>query len=446
MEMGLGKTGTVLSEFMEYRDAGYVDCLVVICLNQFQNQWVNEAINMGLSVVPLVWPFDAKVKVDRIKKADMVVINWESLIHSGGEWLRTNFFEKRKVYFAFDECQIIKNPQSRVTKWCMVNWKGAIFRRGLTGTPMGLSVMDLYPQLRLAHELDGINPYVFRNRYAKMGGYMGKSVVGINEEKKADLDEILDRCSFRALKQDWLDLPEKTYVPAIQVPMPPVLKRHYDPMLKEFCTTLENGDDVVAEMVISQMLKLQEISSGFIIDGAGKPVPLCDPATIPKYQVAFGLAESVLGQSKLLIFTYFKYTTRVMIEELTKKFGIAPAYLIGGMTPDETAAQKDAFNSDSGPPYMVAQLSVGNASHTLLGGPTRPCHSMLYFENWFSLLKRAQSEDRIHRIGQKYPCTYYDIASSPVEKTAIVSLQKKKDLVRSVIDHRTEFQKFDHGW
>jgi hypothetical protein len=135
-----------------------------------------------------------------------------------------------------------------------------------------------------------------------------------------------------------------------------------------------------------------------------------------------------------------------MIEELTRKFGIAPAYLIGGMTPDETAAQKDAFNSDAGPPYMVAQLSVGNASHTLLGGPTRPCHSMLYFENWFSLLKRKQSEDRIHRIGQRFPCTYYDIASSPVEKAVIKSLQDKNELVRSVIDRATEFKNTTHGW
>lgn len=447
MDMGLGKTGVCLDEFVELRDAGIVDCLVVVCLNYFQRAWVNEATNMGIVVTSLEWPHQHRATTKQIAAADMVVINWESIIHSGGEWLDHNFLTKRRVYLAIDESQIIKNHGSRVTKWFMGHWKDAIIRRGLTGTPMSQSVMDLFPQLRLAHALDGVNPYVFRNRYAKLGGYMGKQVVGVNEDRQAELNEILDLHSFRALKQDWLDLPEKMYVPAIRVEMPASLSKHYKPMEEEFVATLDSGDEVVAEMVISQLIKLQEISSGFIIDTKGRHIPLAEPKEIPKYKVALSLIDGVVGRSKILIFTHFQYTSRALIDLIESNFAFRPAYLIGGMQPAEIEQQKSAFNSDAGPPVLVAQLSVGNASHTLLGGPTRPCHSVLYFENNYRLLHRKQSEDRIHRIGQRFACSYYDIASSRIEAAVIKNLQAKNDVVRAVVDYASYTKtKSESGW
>ena len=47
MEMGLGKTLTVLTEFRALRMCGKVERLVVICPNSFKSGWADETRSIG---------------------------------------------------------------------------------------------------------------------------------------------------------------------------------------------------------------------------------------------------------------------------------------------------------------------------------------------------------------------------------------------------------------
>lgn len=430
MEMGLGKTGTVLNEFAEAFAKKQVDFLMVVTLNSFKRGWVDEAANFGLQLKLGVWPDCRGVPP---KAMDGVIFNYEAIIGAGGDYME-QLIAQRKVYIAFDECHKIKTHSSAVTKRSMQLWKDTAMRRGLTGTPMSNNVMDLFPQLKLGGGLEGDNPYVFRNRYATMGGYMGKTVTGIKKDKLPDLHRLMDRHSFRATKKDWLDLPEQSWHTPYRVDMPPSLKKRYKEMQDDFVLELGDETSITAEMVISQMLKLQQISSGFVYDNEKKVHHLERVSMMPKYEVVSDLMTALEGQSKLIVFAHFRPTIERLRVYIKGKMNIEPCIFMGGMKADQIAAQKAAFNSDEGPDILLAQTSVGSATHTLLGGPNKPCYSTLFFENDYNKIDRMQAESRNHRNGQKYPVDYYDIISSPAEAKPIKALQAKGDLIRAIVE------------
>ena len=89
----------------------------------------------------------------------------------------------------------------------------------------------------------------------------------------------------------------------------------------------------------------------------------------------------------------------VLIKALAK---YDPAWIKGGMKPDEVEEQKTRFNNDSNCRIILAQCDAARYGHTLLAGPADEdrCRTMIFFENSYSADTRDQIEDRIHRRGQ----------------------------------------------
>lgn len=431
MDVGLGKTTTALNEFEHDRRRGVVDFLAVVTLQSFKYSWPIEAEEFGLDINFRVWP-DLDPSGKSNKPVTGGVWNWESIIGSGGNSLE-KVLNDRKVYLVLDESHRAKNYQSKVTKRLKDLWKESVARRGMTGTPMSLSVMDLYPAFRLAGGLEGVNPIVFRNRYAKMGGFMGKKVTGIRDDMLDEFMELRDKHAFRAQKSEWLpDLPERSWK-TLPVRMPEILQKHYNRMLNDFLVELENTQEITASMVMAQMTKLQQITSGFIYDAQGVPHELMPPNMVPKFQAAADVFESLGDDSKLIIFCHFKPTVERMIKFFAD-LGKPVCVMRGGMDAMQQNAVKAEFNSDTGAPILITQAVVAGAAHTLLGGPRKPCFSSYFAENNYNWLEREQAEGRTHRAGQKYPVGYYDSVSSPIELGAIKSLQDKTNLVEAVVN------------
>jgi SNF2 family DNA or RNA helicase len=430
LDVGLGKTTTALNEFEHDRRRGVVDFLAVVTLQSFKYSWPVEATEFGLPGKFGVWDDDFHIGV--LKDYDGAVWNWESLIGRGGDALE-HVLQKRNVYLVFDESHRFKNPQAKVTKRCFNLWKQAVCRRAMTGTPMSQSIMDLYPPLKLAGALEGVNPFVFRNRYAKMGGYMGKSIIGIQEDKLDDFQKLRDDNAFRAMKKDWLDLPPQTYQ-TITTKLPSVLAKHYKKMQEDFAIELDEATEITAEMVVTQLTKLQQITSGFIIDAEGKAHDLIETHLVPKFQVAADIHESLGGTSKLIVFTHFRHTVDRLIDFFVGKLNTSVCVMRGGMSPQESADVKARFNSDDGPTTLIAQASVAGEAHTLLGGLKVPCYTSYFVENAYNLRTRMQAEGRNHRAGQRMPVLYYDSVGTPVEKAAIDALQRKANLVQIVVN------------
>lgn len=427
LEQGLGKTGLTLTEFHDLHSAKKVDSLVVVCPNSLKNNWDDE-VKKWLPVATVgIWPnFDPR-KHDT--NPDVFIINYEAIISSGFD-AAMKFLQRRRCMVALDESTRIKSHTAQTTKKALLIAKYAPVRRILTGTPMVQNVMDLWAQLRFIGELEGVNPYAFRNHFAVLGGYMGKQVVGFKNEK--ELHDLLDACCFRAKKQDWLkDLPEKLPPVTRDVQMTEEQQIVYKEMKDEFYTLVQKNE-ITADQAITQMERLSQISRGFLYDENGKALELVKPENNPCVKELLTIIEQSHG--KVIIFTVHRYATNLLRgilpnaailvkeEELTK----------AGTTVE---AQRERFNKDKKCREIICQLSVGSHGHTLLGGPGDDrCATTIFFENSYSLEKRLQAEDRNHRIGQDRGVSYFDIAACPMDRKVIKALQYKQNVVAAIID------------
>ena len=107
-----------------------------------------------------------------------------------------------------DESQRIKTPGARQSKAMARLGTIARYRMILTGTPVSQGPLDFYSQYRfLDRNIFGTSYYAFRARYALMGGYENRQVIGYQ-----NLDDLVQKAhtvAFRCRKEDCLDLPEQ---------------------------------------------------------------------------------------------------------------------------------------------------------------------------------------------------------------------------------------------
>ncbi len=430
LEQGMGKTLLEYADFydMVYRDK--VECQAIIAPTYLKSNWESENEEYGLPWPVFTWP---NVPTEKEEKTPFTfVINTEAVLYSGGKYLDA-LMKRRRTLLGIDESVCISNFKSQIAKAVLVNFMHlAVARRALSGLPAGENVMQWWPQLRFCGELNGVNPYVFRNRYAVMGGYMGKKVTGTKNQE--ELDEIKNRCMIRALKRDWLDLPEKIPNPPAMFEMGGKQMAAYRSMLADFYTEVDNGE-VMANMVIHQLMKLQQISRGFIKDGETIH-ELVPPKDNPAIKTLKSIRDQVRG--KAIIFTYHEYSTKTLFGQWQED-GRECVVLRGGLTTAEIKERKDAFNRDPKVRDLIGQLSVAAKGHTLLGQPgIDRCSTSLYYEVMYSKEIHDQSEDRNHRHGQDEPVNYMyiceDAPGSPTRK-ALRALSKKQDFVEATVNN-----------
>lgn len=420
MEMGLGKTAVTLAEFVKLKNDGKVDVLVIACPHSLKQNWADEVkfwTEGGLTTS--IWP--------KFEDADVYIFNYEAFSVGGrtGEAALRGLCGKKRVYLALDESTQIKKHNSVRTKSLLGTARMCSYTRILSGAPMVQGPQDIWAQLKFIGAMKGINFFQFRNRFCLMGGYMGKKIIGANPVSVSELHRILDTCSFRAKKMDWLDIPEKTYFTRT-IEMSPQQKRHYKSMLVDFITYV-NGQEVDAAMVVTQMGKLQQISSNFVYDEDGVPRDLGGPNR-KLNEIKQILDDEIDG--KLIVVSYFAHSTQVLLSEL-EEYGVVGIY--GGQSSEEIAAAKEDFNRGDAR-VIVCQESAAKYGHTLLGTEDMPCCTTVFYENSFSMDDRVQIEDRNHRIGQRFTVNIIDMVCSDIEAKVIKALQQKQDIAEAIID------------
>ena len=118
---------------------------------------------------------------------------------------------------AIDESTTIKTPTAKRTKNIVSLGKIAKYRRIMTGSPVTKNPLDLYTQCEFldSYLLDFTSYYAFRNRYAEMKTLHmhGRQIQVVDKFKNlGELSDTLKLFSYRVLKEDCLDLPEKVFI------------------------------------------------------------------------------------------------------------------------------------------------------------------------------------------------------------------------------------------
>lgn len=418
LEQGLGKTALDLNEFIESDDT---DICVVISPNSFVNDWVLAPEEWGVGWLPTFLRGRDPIPYD--VEQGLFVVNYELARQKNYNRDLQRLFDQRRCKLTIDESTGVKNPQTDNFKAIHQLARRAVEVRELNGTPLTQNVTDYYGQLRMLGQLNGMAPVVFRNRFAEMGGYYGKQVTGTRNEQ--ELGEILNSCTFRALKKDWRkDLPPKQYVP-VHLEMSKRQRQHYGLMMEEFYTIIADKE-ITANIVLTQMGKLRQISSCMLMD-KGEHWFFEEPKDNPKLQATLDIIDGAPG--KVIVSHFYKPSGAMLINSLTKR-KLKPAFIRGSMAPEEISEQKRRFNEDPDCRVLVGQQDATARGHTLIGGSGRDrCTSMVFYESDYSFYWRSQMEDRNYgRDEESLGTIIYDLITSPMDEKVAQILTNKKDL------------------
>jgi SNF2 family DNA or RNA helicase len=442
MEMGTGKSKVLIDNMGMLYQQGQINFALVIAPKGVYRNWVTKEIpeHMSDSVPHRVirWvasPNKTQQEEMRSVKDDfdgltIFVMNVEAFSSlkgkKAGEWM-SKFLGPRGL-IGIDESTTIKNHKAKRTKALMKIAAGFRYRRLLTGSPITKSPMDIYAQCEfLRPGLLGYDSfYAFQGRYAvvqrrTMGAHSFQQVVGYKNIE--ELTDKIDRFSFRVLKKDCLDLPEKLYT-VRYVGMTDEQRNMYNQIRENAMVMLEDGEMSTAPAVITQMLRLQQIMSGHLKTD--------DDETIYFPSKRIEALEEILEEhdGKAIIWSRFRYDIQQITRMLNEKFGEGAAAAYYGDTSDDERNQilHDFQKGDR------LRFFVGNPATAGYGLTLTEADLVVYYANDFNLETRIQSEDRAHRIGQKNNVTYIDLISEgTIDEKIVQALREKIDIGAQVL-------------
>ena len=81
-------------------------------------------------------------------------------------------------------------------------------------------------------------------------------------------------------------------------------------------------------------------------------------------------------------------------------------------------------------PVFVGQIATAGLGLTLTAAST-----MVFYSLDYSMSNYEQAKARIHRVGQRNPCTYIHlIAKGTVDEKVLTALRNKADLAKALVD------------
>ena len=431
MQMRTGKTPTVLNQFMLLRKDFNINSHIVFAPAKYKADWKPEAERFGIDVEAGVyesskaewWQDWAKERKD---VGYQLSINYEALIYPDKvEGLLE--LVGPDVMLSADESVALKNPKSTFFKGFHSLAKEAGYVRIATGKPVVQGSHDLFAQLRVVRQLEGVNFFSFRNRFCQMGGFKGKKVVGV---KNADhLGEILRRSTFVAKRPDWMDTHETDYQ-TVKVDMLPKMKAAYKEFDEEFIIEI-NDTMITADQAITKHMKLQQLSSGFMYDEDKKAQIFVPTKKLPKFiDMRQKLDDEIEGKS--IVIAVFNQTLDSLLDALGAD---RCAIIRGGMKDAEVLEEKRRFNEDPRCRVIIGQIKAIKYGHTLMGTPDDPCLDIFYYENSYSLDDRAQTEERPQGEGQVGPIHITDYSTCKIETDIAKALQRKESISKVIFSH-----------
>ena len=443
MEMGTGKSKVLIDNMGMLYLAGQINFALVIAPKGVYRNWVVKEIPEHMSdEVPhrvIRWVASPNKKQqeemrsvkDKFDGLTIFVMNVESFSSLKGKQAGEGMSRALGPHglIAIDESTTIKNHKAKRTKNLMKIASGFKYKRLLTGSPVTKSPMDIYSQCEfLRPGLLGYDSYyAFQGRYAvvqkkTMGQSAFQQIVGYR-----NLDELTDKIdmfSYRVLKKDCLDLPDKMYT-VRYVGLTPEQRDMYNQIRQNAMVMLDSGEMSTAPAVITQMLRLQQIMSGHLKTD--------DDEMLYFPSLRMDALKEILDEheGKAIIWSRFRYDIQQITRTLNETFGDGCAAAYYGDTSDD---DRNNIVKNFQDPNHPLRFFVGNPATAGYGLTLTEANLVVYYANDFNLETRIQSEDRAHRIGQKNNVTYIDlITEGTIDEKIVQSLRDKINIGAKVL-------------
>lgn len=382
----------------------YTKTLIICPLSIIDNAWINDCQKFyPKKKIISIWDSSKKKRQERLnRQADFYVTNYEGL-----KILYNDIVQAKFDCLIVDESSKIKNHKSEIAQTVLKLSNVIPHKYLLSGCPNPNHNSEIFTQTKT------INPEIFGNNfYGFLAKYFTQDIQNPHrwfqtDENKEKYFARLDEQTQFIRKDQCLDLPDKVF----QIRKYKLNKEQtqlYDNFLQDIQDNINSWSKFE---FTAKLMKLRQIPSGFIIN---KDETVTEFKTSKDEELESILDE--LGNKPVIIWCQFIHE----IEKLSSRFG--------GVGLTSKTKSRDRVIQD----FRDGKIQRLFAHPKLIGhGLTLVnCNYNIYYSLSFSYEEFKQSQDRIHRNGQKNKCTYVILqAENTIDESIYYCLQRKKSVV-----------------
>jgi hypothetical protein len=351
------------------------------------------------------------------------ILNWEALVNDRKRWYKRAQTWK-DVLVICDESHCIKTRGAARSRTVRHLGRFAKYRLALSGTPIANGLQDAWAQY------DFIDPEIFGpfddqytgkgkskrlvragfdSTYLVWGGYKKHEIVRYQNQKI--FDEKFHANSFRVTLREARKTSLKIRYAQSRVTLSQRSQRIYEKLQKELLATV-NERKVKVKNVISCIVKLQQVTGGFVI-GEGGPIPL----GYEKVEKLHEIVRSLRARSRFVVIARFLWEIE-RIRSFLDMHGYSVRVVKGGSPYD------GKFECDC----IVMQIQSGVAVDM------SQADTAILYSTDYSYLNFEQSRFRILSYEKEAAHYHFLLAENTIDVQIYEAITRKQNLASLIID------------
>lgn len=431
MDPRLGKTRIDIAVTGYRFNRGEVLRWVIICPAIARDVWKIELQNtLGL-------PYQVTVIEGKSDERKGLLRNWGQpgvlsilIMNPEATWrLKKLLYKSNPDKVTVDESHRIKNHAAKQSTTLHTLAKRASFRTIMTGTPMATPT-DIFSQFKF------LDSSIFgtkwkRGRFDNEDGFLERYVAtygtgGFKPKTFKNLDELGQKVasvSFQLTRKQAGGFPQEHYQD-IRFPLTNPALKNYKEMFEHLKTevqTVQGSEEVVADIILTRLLRLQQITSGFLPSVEGD-IPLGQDRII----ALKGLMEEYPTDEPLVILCRYHYELQA-ISGLMPHIGRTVGTISGRIPMSERDRIKHSFQNGTINTVAAQVRSVGIAIDLSRAS------TAIFYSTPSSFIDYEQAKARIiSREGGRISILHL-VASGTVDEDVVSSIKERGDLVSKIL-------------
>ena len=432
MEQGTGKTRTALELIKIRLEKGRINHVLWLCPYSVKESLQREII---------------KHAGDTCK--DLITIcgieTLSSSIRVNSELLE--LVKDMNCYLIVDESNLVKNFFAKRTKNIIRLSEYCKYKLILNGTPISRNEVDLFAQWYILdwRVLGYKSFWSFAGNHIEYDEHIPNK---INRCLNVDyLSKKISPYSYQVKKSECLDLPEKSYSTKYYN-LTKEQYKHYEKVANDLMFDI---DELEPHTIYRMFTALQNVISGYKVNvyheidtikqydmyeceykkievkkvtGMNKVNFFVNIESNPRIQKLIEIIDTIA--EKTIIFCKYTDEIKNIATLINNKYGKDAAIeFYGELNIKQREKNLKKFKNES--KFLIANKSCAGYGLNL-----QFCSYIIYYSNDWDYATRAQSEDRVHRIGQNKNVHIIDIcAAYTLDEKIIKCLKKKENLVNA---------------
>lgn len=453
MEPRTGKTKTLIDYASILFQSGKIERMIVFCPVSVLGVWEDQ-FEQHCPVPHRVTVWDRKTRkstgLPRFTPGilDVLVLNYDALSTPGASYVNKDGYTVRSTrrggrfdifkalvnwaphLIALDESHRVKTATAKKTKMVIKLGEVADYRVIMTGTVVTKKkrMHDVWAQWQF------LNPQRFNmshadfkstfGRFIPMGGY---SLWKANQHTDT-LHQQIHEDSYAITRAECFDLPPRLDNQIVYVDLTDSAQA-YDDMAKEMIHQIESGEVTQASLVITQTLRLRQITSGV---AKTDPTPEYPKGRLYRVgQEKLDVLEDILADlveegEKVVIAGTFVADLKAA-ETICRRLKMDPYMLYGAIPRTERDKNIRSFRATQRPAAFIMQPQAGS-----LGIDLSTAGTFIWLSLTHSYVDYTQAEDRI-ALNQKGTRYIYLLARDTVDEAIYDTLQGDGEVAKAIM-------------